>query len=243
MLFPKPPASDRQILRRILETARRLGPSGVAVFDLDSTLIDNRPRQARILQEIGAVFALPALIASSLSHWGSSWDIRGAMRTAGLADGDAERILDEAMELWAARFFTDEYCVYDQAAAGAKDFLGELRSAGAKVVYCTGRPELMRRGTIESFIRFGFPAPDDREVALVMKASPEDRDDDFKREAEARLRGHGEVFAAFDNEPTHINGYRVAFPEAHVVHLATDHSGRPVTVASGIPAITDFLLP
>ena len=40
-------------LRGILEQARSLGSQAVLAFDLDSTLFDNRPRQARILREFG----------------------------------------------------------------------------------------------------------------------------------------------------------------------------------------------
>ncbi|HEY0839361.1 MAG TPA: HAD family hydrolase [Vulgatibacter sp.] len=243
MLFPAPPATDRQILHRVLETARRLGRGGIAVFDLDSTLIDNKPRQARILREIGELFGVPELARSTLEHWGSSWDIRGAMSRAGLEDGAIERIFADAMRVWAERFFTDEYCVHDCATPGAREFLARLTAAGARIVYCTGRPELMRRGTSESFGRFGFPVPDGEQVSLLMKPHAKDGDDEFKREVQPALRALGEVFAAFDNEPSHVNGYRLGFPEAHVVHLATDHSGRDVAVAAGIPAIADFLLP
>ena len=42
------------------------------------------------------------------------------------------------------------------------------------------------------------------------------------------------MIAAFDNEPTHANDYRRKFPEAIVIHLATDHSGRPVELLDGI---------
>lgn len=243
MLFPAPLAADRRILLRVLETARHLGPAGLAVFDLDSTLIDNKPRQARILREIGEDFGVPELARSTLDHWGSSWDIRGAMSRAGLGEAAIERIFADAMRVWAERFFTDEYCVHDCATAGAREFLARLWEAGAQIAYCTGRPELMRRGTSESFSRFGFPAPGGDGVTLLMKPSAHDADDEFKREVQPALRALGTVFAAFDNEPSHVNGYRLGFPEAHVVHLATDHSGRDVAVAAGIPAIVDFVLP
>ena len=45
---------------------------------------------------------------------------------------------------------------------------------------------------------------------------------------------------AFDNEPTHVNAYKRAFPDARVVHLDTDHSGRPVEVRPDVPSIVDF---
>jgi hypothetical protein len=65
-------------------------------------------------------------------------------------------------------------------------------------------------------------------------------DDDWKTEAYARLKELGGVVAVFDNEPTHVNGYRAAFPEATIVHLATDDSGRNVPLAEGIISIRDF---
>jgi hypothetical protein len=74
-----------------------------------------------------------------------------------------------------------------------------------------------------------------------MKPTFEQSDDDWKALAYARLRELGRVVAVFDNEPTHVNGYRAAFPEALVVHLHTDHSGRDVRVADGIVSVRDFL--
>ncbi|AKU90472.1 HAD family hydrolase [Vulgatibacter incomptus] len=243
MLFPAPPASDRLVLPRVLETARRLGSSGLAVFDLDSTLLDNKPRQARILQEYGEAVGVAALARSTLAHWGSSWDMEGAMRAAGLQAAEIERHLEAAMRFWEERFFTSSYCAYDEPTPGGPAFAGMLREAGTRIAYCTGRPELMREGTVVSFVRMGIPPPEAGSVVLVMKPSMAMRDDDFKRRAHEELRALGEVFAAFDNEPTHINDYRLSFPEAHVVHLATDHSGREVEVLAGIPRIRDFVLP
>ena len=48
------------------------------------------------------------------------------------------------------------------------------------------------------------------------------------------------VAAVLDNEPMHVNDYRRSFPEALVVHLATDHSMRDTLVDPGIPSIADF---
>jgi hypothetical protein len=77
-------------------------------------------------------------------------------------------------------------------------------------------------------------------VQLLMKPVFELSDDDWKTEAYARLKQLGGVVAVFDNEPTHVNGYRAGFPEATVVHLATDDSGRPVALAEGVVSIKDF---
>jgi hypothetical protein len=48
----------QQTLLGILEKARSLGSQAVLAFDLDSTLFDNRPRQARIRGLFGLARAL-----------------------------------------------------------------------------------------------------------------------------------------------------------------------------------------
>jgi hypothetical protein len=66
------------------------------------------------------------------------------------------------------------------------------------------------------------------------------KDDTWKSEGQRQLSAFGTVAAAFDNEPSHINLYAQAFPEAVVVHLDTDHSGRPTQVFEEIPSIANF---
>jgi hypothetical protein len=228
---------DPSILQRVLARVRALADP-VVVFDLDSTLLDNKPRQARILRELGRARGIPELASARPEHW-VDWSISRAMSNAGV---DAERVAalaDEAKQFWRERFFTSEYCRDDEAIAGAKDYLAAVGQAGGIIAYCTGRHEAMRAGSIASFVRLGFPVPGER-VQLVMKPVFELSDDDWKLEANARLAALGPVVAAFDNEPTHANGYRRAFPEATIVHLATDDSGRPVTLLDGIVSIRDF---
>jgi hypothetical protein len=128
----------------------------------------------------------------------------------------------------------------DEALAGAVGFVEKVRQSAAVVAYCTGRHEAMREGTLHSFRRLGFPLPGDG-VELLMKPVQEISDDDFKVTACERLRELGRVLAAFDNEPTHINIYRAAFPAARAIHLATDHSGRPVALLDGIVSIRGYV--
>jgi hypothetical protein len=228
---------DPTVLARILDRVTRL-PGAVVVFDLDSTLLDNRPRQARILREFGAARGIPALAEARTEHW-VDWSIQRAMANAGMSPDEVSRWAEDAKVFWRERFFTSEYCRDDAAIAGAREYLEAVRAAGGFVAYCTGRHEPMRGGTVDSFERLKFPTPGDG-VQLLMKPVFELSDDDWKVEAYARLKQLGPVVAAFDNEPTHINGYRGGFPEATVVHMATDDSGRPVTLADGIVSIKDF---
>lgn len=229
---------DPTVLARTLEQARDANGGGVVVFDLDSTLLDNRPRQARILREFGAISGLKPLAQARPEHW-VDWDIRRAMRNAGVPEPQIELVAEAAKQFWRERFFTSEYCVDDEAIAGAAPFVNAVRTAGAQVAYCTGRHEPMRAGSISCFQRLGFPVPGPG-VHLLMKPTFEQTDDAWKELAYAKLRALGTVVAVFDNEPTHVNGYRSAFPDALVVHLATDDSGRDVLLADGIPSVKNF---
>lgn len=243
MNFAKPDPASRLVLRKVLETARRHGRRGVAVFDLDSTLFDNKPRQARILREFGEAMGIVELTRLQAEHFVSGWDMKAAMREVGLTDDRIAGFFHEARAFWKERFFTSPYCTDDRPIAGAAEFVWAVHEAGATVAYCTGRHEPMREGSVASLQLRGFPVPEAERTTLIMKPTFEITDDDFKRIAHARLRELGEVIAAFDNEPIHINDYHRVFPSALAVHLATDHSGRDVPVASDIPAVADFTLP
>jgi hypothetical protein len=228
---------DPSILERVVERVRET-PGAVVVFDLDSTVLDNKPRQARILREFGQALGIAELANAKSEHW-VDWSIARAMANAGLDSERVAALTEDAKQFWRDRFFTSEYCRDDDAIIGAKKYLAAVVAAGGVIAYCTGRHEAMRAGSVDSFVRLGYPVPGAR-VHLLMKPNFDLSDDAWKLEANARLAAIGPVVAAFDNEPTHANGYRGAFPEALIVHLATDDSGRPVTLSDGIVSIRDF---
>jgi len=226
-------------LQAVLSRAKGMGRRAVVIFDLDSTVFDNKPRQARILREFGQARGIAPLSACAASHFSSGWDLRAAMRNCGLSADEAERLHPEAKRFWLGRFFTSDYCTEDVAISGAPQFVKAVADTGAIICYISGRPEEMRRGTLDAMRKCGFLTPS-KSVHLILKSSPSIPDDDFKREAHRQAAELGEVVAVFDNEPTHVNDYRRRFPEATVVHLATDHSGRPVALLEGILSVPDF---
>ena len=234
-------ADPPQVLAEILARCQQLGPRGLLIFDLDSTLFDNRPRQVKILREFGEHKQVPALVANQIHHWQSGWDMHGAMVSAGLPPEQAAELLPEAKDFWRERFFTSSYSEHDVEIRGAADFLRDLLPTHVQILYLTGRHEGMRAGSVKAMELCGMPVPDESKgIRLMMKPTLEENDDGFKDRAVAAVLRLGQVIAAFDNEPTHANGYRRSFPEAKVVHLATDHSGRPVPLLDGIVSIPDF---
>ncbi len=229
---------DDTVLDRVVEASARLGAKGIVVFDLDSTLLDNRVRQAQILREYGVRAGLGILAQTRGMHF-ASWDIAEAMRAVGCTPEQIAEHAGPAKAYWRSVFFTSVYCAIDDATPGAQQYVKRLVGTGAQIVYCTGRHEEMRAGTVECFARLGFPVPGPG-VTLLMKPTFDQSDDGWKEEAYARLRALGTVVACFDNEPTHINGYRAHFLDAICVHLDTDHSGRDVVLADRIVSVKRF---
>jgi hypothetical protein len=232
-------AEARQHLTTVRDRCRGRGRRGVAVFDLDSTLLNNRPRQARIMREFGELRNIASLAGARAEHW-DGWDAAVAMANVGLDRAAIAGCLADFRQFWHERFFTSEYCVDDVPVAGAPAYVAAIVATAVCVCYVTGRHEAMRAGTLASFRAGGFPLPDGQAVRLIMKPTFEEGDDDFKLRVHQALSEIGEVCAVFDNEPSHINGYFIRFPAAAMTHLATDHSMRPIRVHRDIPSIEDF---
>ena len=232
-------AQQTRILRAALDA---IGPARpAAAFDLDSTLLVNRQRQARILREFGETRG-DARLASCSTAAVRSWDLRETLRVCGLGEPEIAGAMPALWEFWYERFFTSEYCKDDTPVPGAGDYLRAVLAAGGEILYITGRPAEMGPGTLHAFEKAGFPLPDGVRVQLWLKPKLADDDDQWKEICHARLRALRAVACAFDNEPTHVNAYKRTFPDAVVVHLDTDHSRRPVEVHPEVPSIHDFVM-
>ena len=213
-------AGQTRVLRAALAAIHPDRP--IAAFDLDSTILVNRVRQARIVREFGR--------------------LRGDARLCGLSQSEIEAVVPHVRDFWRDRFFTSEYCKDDTPAPGARDYLRAVVAAGGEILYITGRHQQMGPGTLESFRRAGFPLPGGDRVQLWLKPALADDDDRWKEICHARLQQLRGLACAFDNEPTHVNAYKRSFPDAVVVHLDTDHSRRPVEVHPDVPSIHDFVM-
>jgi hypothetical protein len=241
MQFPHHPQWQR-VLTDILAAAQAAGAGGVVAFDLDSTLLDNRPRQAAIVRDFGNRHGIAALESFQPEHLVTGFDTREALARAGL---DAEAIthwLPDLRKHWVERFFTSEACLQDVPIRGAAAYARKAHATGVQLVYLTARPERMRPGTEEVLRRFGFPLPGPGVQLWLKPDDPSVTDETFKRSAHARLASLGRLVAAFDNEPGHVNDFRETFPDAEVVLVATGHSGRVSTLAPRVSVVPHLAL-
>lgn len=207
----------------------------VVTFDLDSTVFDNRPRQLAILSEFARAKKLAGV--ESLDYTDiDGWRVAEHLARLGGAAGRETELKTEFKSFWKDRFFTSEYCLYDHSLPGAGEYVQALEKAGATVVYLTGRHEDMRSGSAKSLHAGGFP-----EGTLLMKPTFDMTDTQWKEIAVAKIREIGDVVACFDNETTHVNRLRTAFPGAYVVWLRTDHSPEAEPLPPEVPSVEGFL--
>jgi len=127
-----------------------LRPGRPAAFDLDSTVLSNKPRQARIVREFGAQRG-DARLAQCTPRQIVSWDLRDTLRLCGLSEPEVRHAAVDLRQFWLDRFFTSEYCADDVPIAGAAAYLQRVREAGGEILYITGRHEEMKDGTLAAF--------------------------------------------------------------------------------------------
>jgi hypothetical protein len=224
-----------RLLDKILAEA---GPGKVGVFDLDGCLFDTRVRQVTIFREFASRHGQWKLYDVEPKHF-ISWDLRDPLQGIGLVEEDYAEFYEELKTFWASCFFSSEYVRMDQAMPGATDLIRRCHDAGMFIVYLTGRDHTMRAGTEAGLVANGFPYGVERSQLFT---KPDFAMDDtiYKADALVQIAKIGEPVVFMDNEPSNVNAFSDAFPNALHVFVETDHSPKPVTPYEQIPWIRSF---
>ncbi len=224
-----------------MRALRAEGAPAVVVFDLDGTLLDNRPRVVAILHELGEHWRprYPDAAASCARAEPGTivYGIAECLRRLGVTD---PALHGEGFEFWRARFFADAQIRHDVAVRGAQAFARACHHAGAIVVYLTGR-DLggMALGSFASLRDLGFPIGIIG-TELVVKPAFETPDVVFKRAVAPELARLGTVVASFDNEPANVHVFVEAYPAALGVLLDTQHAPDPPPLDPRVAVIDTF---
>lgn len=213
----------------------------MVVFDLDGTLMDNRPRVVAILQELAEEWRrkhpeAAALIASARpEHIG--YGFQDNLRRLGVVD-DALHAF--GLEFWKTRFFNDPHMRHDVEVPGARDFACACYDAGATLVYLTGRDlPNMALGSFASLRDLGFPIGVVG-TELVVKPAFDIPDHEFKRNVAPALARLGRVIAAFDNEAANCNLFVEFHAASTVVFLDTQYAPNPPKLDTSVRVIDTF---
>lgn len=240
-----PPCDRRKLLDSILERiSDRAGggaPNGVVVFDLDGTLMDNRPRMVAILHELAEEWRrrhpdAAALLARARVD-AMVYGFEENLRRLGVLD---EALHAHGLEFWKQRFFNDPHIRHDVEVPGARDYVRACHDAGATIVYLTGRDlPNMALGSFASLRDLGFPIGVVG-TELVVKPAFEMPDHDFKRDVAPSLSRIGRVIASFDNEPGNCNLFLEHHPSCASVLLDTQHAPDPPPLDPRVKIIDTF---
>ncbi len=216
--------------------------SGVVVFDLDGTLMDNRPRTSAILHELATAWStrepeLAAKLAGAKSTE-LQYLLSDTLAKLGVTRTD---LVGEAEIFWRDRFFTDRYLAFDVEVRGAAAFARACYDAGGVLVYFTGRDlPLMGLGSFASLRDLGFPIGIPG-TELVLKPDAAMPDEAFKRMSGPLLTRVGRIVGIFDNEPANCNVLGQHFPEAASVLLDTQRLPGAPELDRRVHVIADFL--
>lgn len=238
-------AEQHALFTRIVARCRAATgePAPVVVFDLDGTLMDNRPRTAVILQELAAELQREAHSAAEVLAAARVESLAYLLSdTLGRLGVEHPEVVARAEAYWRTRFFSDEYLKHDVAVPGSVELARACYEAGATVVYFTGRDlPLMSLGSFQSLRDLGFPIGLVG-TELVCKPDAKIPDETFKREVGPRIARVGRVVAAFDNEPGNCNAFLEMCPEADVVFVDTQHLPGAPPLASEVHVVPDLAM-
>jgi len=236
--------AQRALLDRILARCAHgpEHPARVVVFDLDGTLMDNRPRTRVILRELSEELrATEPEVAAKLAAARDedlAYLLTDTLTNLGVRRTD---IVRRAEIFWRERFFIDGYLRHDVEVPGAGDFARACYDNGAVLVYFTGRDlPMMGVGSFASLRDLGFPigVPG---TELVLKPDANMPDEAFKRYGAPGLARVGDVIAIFDNEPGNCNVLAAEYPKADVVLVDTQHLPGAPALSNGVHVIADFV--
>jgi hypothetical protein len=245
------PATERAaLLQSILDRVRAQvaghhgsGTRGAAVlvFDLDGTLMDNRPRVVAILHELAAHWRVSHPEAAVACARAQADDIGyGFVENLRRLGVTSPALHEEGLAFWKARFFADPHVKHDIEVQGARDYVRACYEAGAIVVYLTGRDlPNMALGSFASLRDLGFPIGVIG-TELVVKPTFEMPDADFKREVAPELERLGRVIAVFDNEPVNVNLFLSVHAECIGVFLDTQYAPDPPALDPRVHVIQSF---
>ena len=208
-------------------------PTGanLVVFDLDSTLFDLAIRVTAILDQYArasenkARFSLECEALTRIEIRKGDWGLTEPLERLGISSASHPEFVSDVQAAWAKGFFSNHFLQHDLPLPGAVQFVRDVMSAGADVIYLTGRDiPRMQAGTRQSLLETGFPL-NDQSAKMVLKPVAEMDDAAFKVDEIVAYQLKYKHIWLFENEPVNINAVSMRCPNVKMVFVDTCHSG------------------
>lgn len=227
-------------LSKLLERSSTVA-NPIAIFDIDSTLLDTHPRNYAIL--LAARERYPEIDGAirRVDPKNLGWNITDALEPYMAV---SEELKEKVHRFWKDRFFTNSWVLHDTPYPGASRTVKWITKQAISIIYLTGRDKLnMARGTTDSLETYGFPLgilPNGVFARCLFKPTPGEPDLDFKQRAVEEIRSMGHVVLVVENEPANANVLARSFPEATVLLIDTVTAPDPETLDPGIIRFSEY---
>ncbi len=199
------------------------GKNKIAIFDIDSTIMDTCYRNYKILEEAAFYFDFLSPFMSLIEPCDIGWSILDAVSLhTDLTDTMQMLVLD----FWRERFFSNAWVKHDRPYPGVKKVLDWFVEHDYSLVYLTGRdaPQ-MKEGTIYSFEANLLPTTTN--TYFFFKPDFLSADLEYKKIALEAIGEIGDVVLAVENEPANANLMKHMFPQSIVALINTVTSPYP----------------
>lgn len=224
-----------EILKQILFEGRQAKDRGdkfLAVFDLDSTLLDLSLRVSAIIDafardsEFRARFLEECKILETVEIRATDWGLEEPLARVGYVVDHGSDFFNCLQHFWAERFFSNSFLHHDSPLPGAVRYVNAMLATGADILYLTGRDvPRMWNGTAQSLKDQGFPLNEPR-ARLILKPHAHLDDVEFKLKVLRDLQRSYEKIWLFENEPVNLNLVARHCPDVGLVFIDSTHSRR-----------------
>lgn len=227
-----------QIYKKISESLSK-GERPIVILDVDDTLVDCRYRKLAVIKDFAQTLSpsREKQLLETVSLGNISYRVIHCLHNLGIHEDALE---EQLYGFWLSHYFTTKYLVKDVVFPRAAEFVNNIVSQGAYVVYLTARDlPGMKEGT-EIFLRESrFPYPH-KQTELMMKPEVSQADSDFKRDILPKIGKMGRVIASFENELGHLNHMADFFPDALMVWRNTQYAPHPPEPHRRVQVLEEF---